>query len=51
MSKLAFAFTLLCASQSSVLAQTGRMGTPEEQQACSRDASRGGKGRVALIAD
>jgi hypothetical protein len=37
MSKLVLALALLCASQSSGLAQTG---TPQEQQACSRDASR-----------
>jgi hypothetical protein len=35
--KLALALALLCASQSSGLAQSG---TPQEQQACSRDASR-----------
>jgi hypothetical protein len=35
--KLVLALALFCASQSSGLAQTG---TPQEQQACSRDASR-----------
>ena len=37
MSKLVLALALLSASQSSGLAQKG---TPQEQQACSRDASR-----------
>ena len=40
MFKLAVALALLCAAHSSGLAQTGRQGTSEEQQACSRDASR-----------
>jgi hypothetical protein len=39
-SKLALALALLCAGQSSGVAQTGRQGTSQEQQACSRDASR-----------
>ena len=38
--KLALVLTLLCAGQSSGFAQAGHGGTPQEQQACSRDASR-----------
>jgi len=39
-SKLALVLALLCAVQSSGFAQSGHSGTPQEQQACSRDASR-----------
>jgi hypothetical protein len=38
--KPALVLTLLCAGQSSGFAQAGHAGTPQEQQACSRDASR-----------
>jgi len=38
--KLALALALLGAGQSSGFAQAGNGGTPQEQQACSRDASR-----------
>jgi hypothetical protein len=37
--KPALVLALLCAGQSSGIAQ-GRAGSPQEQQACSRDASR-----------
>ena len=37
---LALMLALLCAGQSSGFAQSGHAGTPQEQQACSRDASR-----------
>jgi hypothetical protein len=39
-SKLALVLVLLCAGESSSFAQSGHQGTPQEQQACSRDASR-----------
>jgi hypothetical protein len=39
-STLALMLALLCAGQSSGFAQSGHAGTPQEQQACSRDASR-----------
>jgi len=39
-SKLTLVLALLCAGQSSSSAQSGHAGTPQEQQACSRDASR-----------
>jgi hypothetical protein len=39
-SKLALVLALLCAGQSSGFAQSGHAGTPQEQQACSRDVSR-----------
>jgi len=40
MSKLILAFALYCAGLSLASAQSGHPGTPQEQQACSRDASR-----------
>jgi hypothetical protein len=40
MSKLILAFALFCTGLSSALAQSGHLGTPQEQQACTRDASR-----------
>ena len=40
MSKLILAFALFCTGLSSALAQGGHSGTPQEQQACTRDASR-----------
>jgi hypothetical protein len=40
MFKLAFALAFLCMDLSFALAQGGRPGTPQEQQACTRDASR-----------
>ncbi len=39
-SKLALVLALLGAGQSSSFAQPGHAGSPQEQQACSRDASR-----------
>jgi hypothetical protein len=39
-SKLALVLVLLCAGESSSFAQSGHQGTPQEQQACSRDESR-----------
>jgi hypothetical protein len=39
-STLALMLVLLYAGQSSGFAQSGYAGTPQEQQACSRDASR-----------
>jgi hypothetical protein len=39
-STLALMLVLLYAGQSSGFAQSGHAGTPQEQQACSRDASR-----------
>src|SRR5258708_18289339 len=38
--KLALVLALFCAGQSSSVAQPGHAGTPQEQQACSRDSSR-----------
>jgi len=40
MSKLILAFALFCAGLSLASAQSGHLGTSQEQQACSRDASR-----------
>jgi hypothetical protein len=40
MSRLPFIVLVLSASLSSAAAQGGHPGTPQEQQACSRDASR-----------
>jgi len=40
MSKLALAFALFFTGLSFALAQSGQQGTPQEQQACTRDASR-----------
>ena len=40
MSKLVLAFALFFAGLSFALAQSGQQGTPQEQQACRRDASR-----------
>ncbi|HEY3029175.1 MAG TPA: hypothetical protein VGJ68_03220 [Bradyrhizobium sp.] len=40
MSKLVLAFALFFAGLSFALAQSARQGTPQEQQACTRDASR-----------
>jgi len=40
MLKLPLTITLLLASGSLAFAQGGHMGTPQEQKACSRDASR-----------
>ncbi len=40
MSKLALAFALFFTGLSFALAQSGHPGTPQEQQACTRDASR-----------
>ena len=40
MSKLVLAFALLFTGLSFALAQGGYPGTPQEQQACTRDASR-----------
>jgi hypothetical protein len=40
MSKLVLAFALFFTGLSFALAQSGHQGTPQEQQACSRDASR-----------
>jgi Cysteine rich repeat len=40
MSKLVLAFALFFTGLSFALAQGGSQGTPQEQQACSRDASR-----------
>jgi hypothetical protein len=40
MLKLALAFAFFCTGLSFALAQSGTQGTPQEQQACSRDASR-----------
>lgn len=40
MSKLVVAFAFFCTGLSLASAQGGRLGTPQEQQACTRDASR-----------
>jgi hypothetical protein len=40
MSKLVLAFALFFTGLSFALAQSGHQGTPQEQRACSRDASR-----------
>jgi hypothetical protein len=40
MRKLLLVITLLLAHGPSVFAQGGHLGTPQEQKACSRDASR-----------
>src|SRR5258708_23302748 len=40
MSKLILVFAFVCTGLSLALAQGGHPGTPQEQQACSRDASR-----------
>ncbi len=40
MSKLVLAFALFFTGLSFALAQGGQQGTPQEQQACTRDASR-----------
>jgi hypothetical protein len=40
MKKLTLVITLLLAQVSAVVAQSGHMGTQQEQNACSRDASR-----------
>jgi hypothetical protein len=40
MSKLILVFAFFCTSMSWASAQGGQLGTPQEQQACSRDASR-----------
>ena len=40
MSKLVVAFAFFCTGLSLASAQSGRLGTPQEQQACTRDASR-----------
>jgi hypothetical protein len=40
MSKLIVVFAFFCTSLSLALAQGGHLGTPQEQHACSRDASR-----------
>jgi len=40
MSKLILAFAFFCTGLSLALAQSGHQGTPQEQQACTRDASR-----------
>jgi hypothetical protein len=40
MNKLTLAITLLLAQVSAAVAQSGHMGTQQEQNACSRDASR-----------
>jgi hypothetical protein len=40
MSRLPLAFLFLSATLCSASAQGGHLGTPQEQQACSRDASR-----------
>jgi hypothetical protein len=40
MSKLILVFAFVCTGLSSASAQGGHPGTPQEQQACSRDASR-----------
>jgi hypothetical protein len=40
MSKLILVFAFVCTGMSWALAQGGHMGTPQEQKACSRDASR-----------
>jgi hypothetical protein len=40
MSKLIVVFAFFCTGLSLALAQGGHPGTPQEQQACSRDASR-----------
>ncbi len=40
MSKLVLAFALFFTGLSFALAQSGQQGTPQEQQACTRDASR-----------
>jgi hypothetical protein len=40
MSRLPFIFLFLSASLCSASGQGGHLGTPQEQQACSRDASR-----------
>ena len=40
MSRLSFVFLFLSVGLCSASAQGGHLGTPQEQQACSRDASR-----------
>jgi hypothetical protein len=40
MRKMVLVISLLLADASTVFAQGGHMGTPQEQKACSRDASR-----------
>jgi hypothetical protein len=40
MAKLILVFAFFCAGLSLAFAQGGHPGTPQEQQACSRDASR-----------